>query len=407
MDFAEKKAAGFFNPSRSSAFDVPPGARSPETHKHSGKEAVVLPPTLSAFKVKKICFMGNNLINPIPSTSKKEVDMKVDYFRGIGAGVALLVLLAGCDQQQPSAPGRSDVATPAGSSSKLFKGSGGKQLPITSNALDAINVKLQSEGKEYRIAYAEYITSGEGNEIGQTVYARDVGNKQLDADFVPFDPRRADWSGPVDGPNDNITYAIDQTGDAVPPSAVVNGLTAAQTTAAIQSAMSTWNSQQCSDLDITQNPDYGQDLGYLAYLYGLGGSLYIAADIMHDGFRQVDFEGGVIAATYTFIFVDDAGNPTDVDRNGKADVAFREIYYDPSWLWQIDADIDVETIALHESGHGLSQAHFGKVFITNANGKLHFSPRAVMNAVYGGVLHDLLGSDIGGHCSIWANWPIH
>ena len=334
--------------------------------------------------------------------------MKADFFRGIGIIVALLVMVAGCDQQQPSAPGRTDAVTPAGSPTKLFKGSGGKQVPITSDALDAMNVSLQEAGKEYRIAYAEYLTSGEGNEIGQTIYARDVGNKQLTADFVPFDPRRADWSGPVVGPNDNITYAIDQTEDAVPPSAVVNGLTAAQTTAAIQSAMTTWNTQGCSDLDLTQNSDDGRDLGYIAFLYGLGGSDTIVADIMHTGFRDLDFTGGVIGVTYTFIWVDDAGDPTDVDGNGKADVAFREIYYDPSWLWQIGSSVDVESIALHETGHGLSQAHFGKVFMTNANGKFHFSPRAVMNAVYpGGVQIELLGSDVGGHCSIWADWPNH
>ena len=40
-----------------------------------------------------------------------------------------------------------------------------------------------------------------------------------------------------------------------------------------------------------------------------------------------------------------------------------------------------------------------------SNGRLHFAPRAVMNAAYGGVLQELTGSDIGGHCSLWAAWP--
>ena len=48
--------------------------------------------------------------------------------------------------------------------------------------------------------------------------------------------------------------------------------------------------------------------------------------------------------------------------------------------WNDRSTYDIETVALHEAGHGLSQGHFGKAFRTVKNGKLHFSPRAVMNA---------------------------
>ena len=33
------------------------------------------------------------------------------------------------------------------------------------------------------------------------------------------------------------------------------------------------------------------------------------------------------------------------------------------------------------------------------------SPKAVMNALYVAPFRDLTGSDEGGHCSIWAQWP--
>ena len=104
---------------------------------------------------------------------------------------------------------------------------------------------------------------------------------------------------------------------------------------------------------------------------------------------------------------------TDIDNNGRADTAFREIYYDPfvgffgpPRVWADDgvSNIDVETVALHEIGHGLSQAHFGKVFFDN-KGNLKFAPKAVMNAVYVGPQRTLLGTDGGGHCANWANWP--
>ena len=74
-------------------------------------------------------------------------------------------------------------------------------------------------------------------------------------------------------------------------------------------------------------------------------------------------------------------------------------------MWQIDANVNVETVALHEAGHGLSQGHFGKGFVTSSNGKLHFSPRAVMNAAYNGVQQDIDQTDNAGHCSIWGQWP--
>ena len=65
----------------------------------------------------------------------------------------------------------------------------------------------------------------------------------------------------------------------------------------------------------------------------------------------------------------------------------------------------MERVALHEAGHGISQAHFGAAFATDANGKLHFSPRAVLHAPVSGVQRNLAGTDRGGHCSILESWP--
>ena len=168
-----------------------------------------------------------------------------------------------------------------------------------------------------------------------------------------------------------------------------------RTTAAIDRAMTTWASVNCSTLPIWKNPDFGFDIGVMAFISGLGGSPFIFADIQHAG-----------AATFTFGFVDGSGSFTDIDNNRSLDAAYREIYYDPSFSWADDGgtNLDVETVALHEAGHGLSQAHFGKVFI-NKRGNLRFAPRAVMNGIYVGSQRALLGTDSGGHCSNWAGWP--
>ena len=75
----------------------------------------------------------------------------------------------------------------------------------------------------------------------------------------------------------------------------------------------------------------------------------------------------ILGATFTFIWIDTAtGEPTDIDGNGKATLLFREVYYNDDFTWNIDSSYDVETIAFHEAGHGLSQAHFGDIFIDAA-----------------------------------------
>ncbi len=267
--------------------------------------------------------------------------------------------------------------------------------------MDALNVQLESEGAAYRAAIAEYVTEPAGGEAGNTVLSKVVGNKQLAFDFVPFDPRRG-WSGPAGGAADNITFAIDQTGDAVP---VFGGLTGAQTTAAIVAATNTWEGVNCSTLPLAANPDFGVDIGVVAFLNSLGGSPFILADVQHAGWRDINFAGNILGVTFTFVFVS-GGQPTDIDNNGVGDAAFREIYYDRSFSWANNgiSNIDVQTVALHEIGHGLSQAHFGTVRLKN-DGTLHASPRAVMNALYAGPLRALHGTDNGGHCSNWASWP--
>jgi hypothetical protein len=252
------------------------------------------------------------------------------------------------------------------------------------------NAQLAAGGYGFRIDYAEYLT--DGNAAGQTVFFNNRGNKQLGAHFVPGDPRR--------GGGSNITYTTDQT------EGTVDGLTQAQTNAAIARAMSTWDNVNCSTLPIDAVGNPGTDIGFVEFLNGLGGSPFFYADLTHAGWLPPGILApNVIAVTFTFVWIDGLGNPTDIDNNGKQDVAIREILYNDLFTWQIDGDIDVETVALHEAGHGLSQGHFGKGFVTASNGKLHFAPLAVMNASYSGIQQDINQTDNAGHCSIWAQWP--
>lgn len=301
----------------------------------------------------------------------------------------MLAVAAGSVACAPDAPTPSEPAGP------LFK-KAPAPAPETSamaTVFGSVNVVLGDRSADFRLATAEWLGDAEAGEQGQIVFFLDRGNKQLPHDFVPGDPRR--------GGGTNITYIVDATEGAI------DGLTQAQTDAAIDRAMATWDGVRCSTLPVTKQPRLdGVDLGVIEFIFGLGGSDSFFADITHAGWLPAGLlPNNVIGVTFTFIWVTEDDVPTDIDNNGKADVAFREILYNNAFLWRINGNIDVETVALHEAGHGLSQAHFGKAFITLSNGKLHFAPRAVMNAAYSGVQQALAGTDNGGHCSIWASWP--
>jgi hypothetical protein len=257
-----------------------------------------------------------------------------------------------------------------------------------------MNANLEAEGAEYRLGAVEWILSeGSADNAGIFVFFNDRGNKRLTSHWVPFDPRR--------GGSDLITYIVDVTDGNT-----ASGLTTAQTTDAIDRAMRTWNEVECSPRFIYQElPMPGVDLGVVEFQNGLGGSPEWFADITHAGWLPAGvLPSNVIGVTFTFIWTS-SGVPTDIDNNKRADTAFREIYYNDLFNWQLGTAVDVETIALHETGHGLSQAHFGSAFITESNNKLHFNPRALMNAAYSGVNQQVTETDLAGHCSIWASWP--
>ena len=310
----------------------------------------------------------------------------------IAASAVAAIALAGC-QGWVAEPNAATDPTRTPLSAQLTEGTEAPAVDIAT-IMDNMNVALEAEGANYRVAIAEYITDGAGGEAGNTVLSKVVGNKHLGHDFVPGDPRRP-WSGA----NNTITYAIDRTIDAVPP---IGGLTGAQTDAAIGRAIATWESLQCSQLGLTRNPDFGIDIGFVA-----GRNNFVFADVQHAGWRDIDFMGGILGVTFTLAFVS-GGAFTDINGDGRLDTAFREIYFDPSFSWADNgvANIDVETVAVHEFGHGLSQAHFGTVAFKN-DGRLQASPRAVMNALYAGPFRELVGTDTGGHCGDWADWPIN
>ena len=259
-----------------------------------------------------------------------------------------------------------------------------------------VNAALEAQSMDFRLSQADILFGADTGQESITVIFEDRGNKQLSTQFAEGDTRRA-WSGTDPDTIDWTLDGVDLTADTG----------AQEQVGAIASAMGTWDSQKCSDLGLS-GQIAGFDQGYVQAIVGSGGGFFVTGDIMFSGFlSQSGFMGpNTLGVHFGFNFIDLAtGEPSDINGDGYADKAFGDIYFNDDFPWSVDGSaVDIETVALHEAGHGLSQDHFGKGFVTK-KGKLQFSPRAVMNATYFGIERDLKGTDKGGHCSLWGAWP--
>lgn len=259
----------------------------------------------------------------------------------------------------------------------------------------------KSNGKIQSILYmAEYITAENSGEVGNTVFFSHRGNEKIRADFVS-NSIYLDYS---DGTN-NITYYVDNKRPS-------KGMDVKDSHAAIDRAMTTWNEVTCSELGIQErNFDDQINTGVVAGSLGFGPKVDPindwVADVVHAGWLPSKFfdflaPGGsnfILSVTFSFIVVIN-DQIIDEDHNGKPDVWFREIYYNDKFTWNNGGDFDVETVALHESGHGLSLGHFVKGSQSTTNQEIYFSPVAIMNSRYSGIQTVIKKTNNGGPCSL-------
>jgi hypothetical protein len=291
------------------------------------------------------------------------------------------------------------------------------EIPRYSADLDRLRQELIASGTvDVELLRAEYITTAEGFDpaTSQTLAANDRTHL-LPYQFVKNDPRR--------GGRSYITYVIDQSdGGALTllPGNVVGSLPNSYTEPLIDQSMAQWQSSpECNGPAIVKIADSGGNIDVVDDIFFRRPRGSSTADITHagwisSGFFNVLAPGGsrfILGVAISFGFVDENGDPTDIDGNGLGDVAFVEIYYNRGFSWSQIGDeshIDIETIATHETGHGLGLNHFGRVFLTK-NGNpgiledVKFAPRAVMNAVYVSDFSNVTGTDKASFCQIWSN----
>ncbi|MHC4117626.1 MAG: matrixin family metalloprotease [Planctomycetota bacterium] len=271
-------------------------------------------------------------------------------------------------------------------------------------AMERINNDLELQGVDFRLAQIELYTLGWGQPSNRVL--------MNGAHWIPNDPLRF-----ADG--DNITYLVVET-----LGATANGLSSSDTEDAIDRAMTTWNSRRALEkVDIVKWDEplgdctvFDEQQCWAAYDNDpLVSGWPFFADIVHAGWYPYDFfecfgpggGHGILGVSVTFIWWDNALNePTDLNGDNYLDTAFVEIYYNDNFgdplgtragnPWGIDVElpgIDIETIALHESGHALGLGHFGP------------PPSALMNPYYNGMYQVPSPIDEAGMSALWRSWP--
>lgn len=282
-----------------------------------------------------------------------------------------------------------------------------------SEALAELNVALANAGSNMRIDRAELSLSAEGWDGATTLIANNRQH-QIESLFVVRDPRRGGFA--------DISYLVDQSdGSALafanPTGTAIVVLPNAVTEPILDRATLRWqNDTRCQGPAVTKLADNGSDPDLVDGLV-FGDPALIGtpfADITHGGWLPASFFNRIapngarfiLGVTFTLIFVDEQGNPTDIDNNGRSDTALREIYYNLNFGWSEGPSrprgIDIDSVATHEAGHAFGLGHFGKVFLDNKD-RLKYAPRAIMNAVYISPFTDMTGTDNASFCSIWAS----
>jgi hypothetical protein len=294
---------------------------------------------------------------------------------------------------------------------------------VVSPFLTQLDADLAAAGSNLRVARAEYLVEVGDGQFGSQVLIASDRARGLPYEWVNRDPRRGGHSG--------LTYAFDPYQGREPFTRNPDGsglrqMPFSELDPQLEDAMSAWRDRTCSDAPVDRVAvPAGTDPDLLDQFFlgsdGAGRTYQQLSDVVQAGWQNPNFfttiagaaGNNIIGITFSFWFVDQNGDPTDINGDGRLDTGLAEIYYNTRFAWgnsQAPNVVDTWHITTHETGHGFGLAHFGDVFVTRrdaANGisisDIKYAPRALMNAVYVTGRTDITGSDNSSFCMIWGS----
>lgn len=264
----------------------------------------------------------------------------------------------------------------------------------------AMNAELAAQGLGMAISHAEWIDGVGDTDALKTVFANDR-TKLLGTQWVAGDARRGATSNALT----QGSFPFFQFADGVATEPIIDA------------TFDTWNAVKCSNLTVNKvgfapgvfpsailslpgfvNDPFAADVSTVGWLPGF----------LFDAVLGPGASASVLGVTFTLIFIDADGNPSDIDGDGRTDTAIKEVWYNDDFTWTDTGagGIDIESVALHENGHALEAGHFGKLTAHFKKGgvRIQASPRAVMNASYIGPVRSPRGTDKATMCGNYANW---
>ncbi len=263
----------------------------------------------------------------------------------------------------------------------------GVDLSRVTALVQKINASLAAKGKTIRVDKVWFFTKGLGVDPYQSLR---IGSR---------------W------PKPNLTYMIDASDNTA-------DLPAATTEQTLVNGFETWNGIENTKIKTARIADDGRNNDYLDALTPIvkdgdtvGYDIYdqdwvglkqdnLPADIVVGGWLDPAYfalglgSADIIAVCWTF---SDADGAINGNKDGYPDIVYAEQYYNKAFKWTVQGSkyldfspsalTDLQSIAVHETGHALGLDHFGGPVGDNQPFKLQpnqkvYNPEAVMNPGY-------------------------